>query len=427
MADDPARHRRWLSHLRMDFRPLRTSPDFRRLFASRTVTLLGSQITEVAQLVHLTELTRNPLAVGLLGAAQVVPIVLFGLYGGVLADRLDRRRLALWCEGGLAVVTSGLVVDAALPHPALWPLYAAAAGIMSLSALQQPSLDAAVPRVVAKDQIAASAALVSISSTSTAVVGPAVGGLLVVGPGAAWAYGIDTATFVVSFLLLFGLRAMPRTDGEVDPRGLRGVLDGLRYAVDRRDLLGSYLVDLVAMIFAFPAALLPFMAVELRAEWAQGLLFSASAAGALLASATSGWIRHVHRYGRAIACSAATWGVALVGFGLSRDIGMAVALLVIAGGADEFSGIFRDTLWNTTIPDRMRGRMAGLELLSYGGGPVLGQIRGGAVAGHFGVRRAVWTGGVACVVAVGAICAALPRLWSFDAAPPPDHVVHDGL
>jgi MFS family permease len=400
----------------MDLRPLASSADFRKLFASRTVTLLGSEITEVALLVHVTKLTGSPLAVGFLGVVEVVPVVVFSLYGGLLADRFDRRVLAVSCELGLLLTTLGLVVDASLPHPALWPLYVGAGLIMALSALQRPSLDAAVPRIVDRDQLAASSALLSVGGNVSLIVGPAIAGLLVAGPGAAWAYGIDAVSYLVSLAFLFGLRGLP-TNSATDQEaavGLRGIAIGLRYAVRRGDLLGSYLVDIAAMLLAYPVALLPFMAIALHARQAQGLLFSASAVGALLASATSGWTGGVHHHGRAIAIAAAAWGATIVGFGLAPNIGIAVAFLVLSGGADMYSGIFRMTLWNATIPDEMRGRLAGLEVLSYGVGPVLGQVRGGALAGVLGVRTTLVSGGVGCVVAAGAICAALPRLWHYD-------------
>ncbi len=393
----------WLARVRMDVGPLRDSAEFRKLFASRTVTLFGSQITEVAALVQVSRLTGSPLAVGLLGAVEVVPVMLFSLYGGLLADRLDRRVLAFGCEAGMLLVSVGLVLDSLLPHPALWPLYVGAAVGTSLAVLQRPSLDAAVPRIVAKDQLAASSALLSLGGTASLIIGPALGGVLMAGPGPAWAFGIDAATYVISFAFLFALRPLPRGAGAEQVTGLRGIVAGLRYAVGRRDLLASYLVDMAAMTLAFPVALLPFMATALHAAWAQGLLFSAEAVGALLASATSGWTRGVRRHGPAIAISASAWGAAIVGFGLAPNIGIAVAFLVLAGGADMCSGIFRSTLWNSTIPDEMRGRLAGLEVLSYGVGPVLGQLRGGAMAGVLGVRFSLSSGGLACVLASAAI------------------------
>jgi MFS family permease len=245
------------------------------------------------------------------------------------------------------------------------------------------------------------------------IIGPAIGGALMAGPGPGWAYGIDAVTFGISIVFLFALRPIPRT-GDADVTGLRGLADGVRYALGRRELLGSYLVDMAAMTLAFPVALFPFMAAALHASWAQGLMFSASSVGALLASATSGWSGGVRHYGRGIAISAAAWGLTIVGFALAPTIGVAIAFLVLSGAADMYSGIFRMTLWNGTIPDEMRGRLAGLEVLSYGVGPVLGQIRGGAMASRLGIRFTLASGGIACLLASGAVTAALPRLWQFD-------------
>jgi MFS family permease len=296
----------------------------------------------------------------------------------------------------------------------LWPLYVAAGFAVSLAASQRPSLDAAVPRIVRKEQLAGSSALLSIGGDVSLIIGPAIGGTLMAGPGPAWAYGIDAATYLISVAFLFVLRPLPRASSTEEVAGLRGIGVAVRYALGRHELLGSYLVDIAAMTLAFPVALLPFMAIQLHVGWAQGLMFSAGSIGALLASATCGWTGGVHRYGRAIAISAAGWGAAIVGFGLSPNVGVAIAFLVLSGAADMYSGIFRMTLWNSTIPDAMRGRLAGLEVLSYGVGPVLGQIRGGAMAGAIGVRFTLASGGVACVLASAGISVALPRLWQFD-------------
>jgi MFS family permease len=193
------------------------------------------------------------------------------------------------------------------------------------------------------------------------------------------------------------------------------VVSGLHYARHRPDLIGSYLADLAAMTFAYPNALFPFMASALHASWAVGLMFSAPAVGALAASALSGWTARIHRLGRAIAASAACWGVAIIAFGLAPDIGVALGCLLAAGAADMMSGIFRDVLWNQSIPDSMRGRMAGVELLSYGVGPSAGQLRAGGVAALAGTRFSLWSGGLGCVAAVGVVCLVLPGFTGYDA------------
>jgi MFS family permease len=400
----------------MDLSPLRTSREFRLLFTSQAVTLLGSQATQVALLFQAKELTGSTLAVGLLGVAELVPIVVFALYGGLLADRLDRRTVARLSEAGLCAVALLLAVNAALPHPALWALYAGAAAIVSLTALQRPSLTAAVPRLVAREQLTAASALLAMAANASFILGAAVGGVLAAGPGPAFAFGLDAATFALSLVLLLGLPRLIRVagEGEGEARGIAGLLAGIRYARGRQELLGSYLADLLAMTLAFPVALFPFMAAELDAEWALGLMFAGPAVGAMLASATSRWAGRVHRHGLAVAVSAACWGAAIAGFGLAPNIGLALGFLVAAGAADMLSGVFRDTLWHQTIPDAMRGRLAGIEVVSYGLGPSAGQLRAGAVAGLVGTRAAVWSGGLACVAAVAATCALLPRFVSYE-------------
>jgi MFS family permease len=400
----------------LDLSPVREHRQFRLLWSSRTVTLLGTQVSQVALLVQARQLTGSPVLVGLLGAAEVVPLVIFGLYGGVLADRLDRRRLAVLTEAALGLTAAALTLNAAAPRPLLWPLYACAAVTMALAALQRPSLDAAVPQLLPASRLAAGSALLSLAVNAGTIVGPALGGLLAAGPGPAVAYGLDTVSFLVSAGLLLRLRPLRGT--RKDDRRDGGIMAGLRYARGRPDLLGSYLADLAAMLLAYPSSLFPFLAAALHASWATGLMFSAEAAGAVLASVTSRWIGRVHRYGRAIALAAAGWGAAMTGLGLARDLGAALACLVAGGAADMVSGTFRDTLWNQTIPDDLRGRMAGVEVLSYGLGPSAGQLRAGAVAGLAGTRVALWSGGLACVAAVGLTCLALPGFLAQDARAP---------
>jgi len=449
----------WMRRLGADLRPLRTSRDFRLIFTSRTVTLFGSQATEVALLVQARQLTGSAVAVGLLGAAELVPLVVFGLYGGALADRVDRRRLIRWCEAGLGGCAALLVANASLPHPAVWPLYVVAASMMALAALQRPSLDASVPRVVASGQLTAASALLGLSSNASFIAGSALGGVLAATPGPQAVYLLDAASFAVSLGFLGWLGPLPApaapagdapagdapggdvlggdAPGALSPApspasspaptpgqsGLGGVLAGVRYACGRPELLGSYLVDLSGMTLAYPNALFPFLAVGLHAPWAVGLMFAAPSAGAACASALSGWAGRVRRYGRAIALAAAAWGLAITGLGFAPDLAAALAFLVLAGGADMLSGVFRDTLWNQTIPDQLRGRLAGVELLSYGLGPSAGQIRAGAVASITTPRFSLWSGGLACVAAVAVSCAVLPRFVHYRADTPQSAVM----
>ena len=424
-----------------DVTPLRgpRARGFRAMFTSRTVAYLGSQAAEVALLVQAQRITGSPLVVGTLGLAELVPLVVFGLYGGVLADRFDRRALMLWCEPGLGVCALLLLLNSLLPHPLLWPLFVIAGLMMAFASLQRPAFEAATPRIVPSAQLTAAAAIMSLSTNASVLVGSSLGGVLAAAPGPWLVYALDAAGFAISFTMLRKLpklpprREEPVVDGAVvdgavvneagadehgglaDGPALREILVGLRYAVARRDLLGSYLADLSAMIFAYPNAMLPFLAAQLHAPWSTGLMFAAPSAGAFAVSATSGWMPRVRRHGLAIAFAAAGWGVAMAFVGLAPDVYVALACLAVAGGADECSAVFRDTMWKQSIPDHLRGRMAGIELLSYAAGPPTGQLRSGAVAAVTSVRFSLTSGGLACVAAVAGVVALLPAFRRYTA------------
>jgi len=417
-----------LSVLVPDVTPLR-GPEaygFRAMFISRTVAYLGSQAAEVALLVQAQRITGSPLVVGTLGLAELVPLIIFGLYGGVLADRFDRRALMRWCEPGLAACALLLLVNALLPRPQLWPLYVIAALMMALASLQRPAFEAATPRIVGTDQLTAAVAIMSLTVNASFLVGSSLGGVLAAAPGPWLVYALDATGFVVSFVMLSRLPKLPPVPSEGAEEGegqtglpngsvLREILTGLRYAVSRRDLLGSYLADLSAMIFAYPNAMLPFLAAQLHAPWSTGLMFAAPSAGAFAVSATSGWMPRVRRHGMAIAYAAMGWGAAMALLGLAPNVYVALACLAIAGGSDECSGIFRDAMWKQSIPDHLRGRMAGIELLSYAAGPPTGQLRSGAVAAVTSVRFSLTSGGLGCIAAVGVVVAALPAFRAYTA------------
>lgn len=405
----------WLRRFRVDVTPLRHSRDFRLVFISGVITYFGSMITYVAIPFQVAQLTGSYVAVGLIGLAQLIPLVGFGLYGGALADTIDRRTLIIATECVAGVLILALFANSLLPDPHLWVLYVVAMCLAAVDGLQRPSLDAIIPRVVAHDELAAAAALGAIKYSAGSILGPAIGGLLVSAGGAAMAYGVDAASFVVSVAILWRLHSV-RADRDTDERAsLRHVIEGVRYAFSRKDLLGTYAVDLIAMAFAFPVALFPFLAEELNAPWALGLLYSALAVGALVVTVTSGWTSHVHRHGRAIVIAAAVWGLGIALVGLTSSLWLVLLLLAVAGASDMVSGIFRGVMWNQTIPDEVRGRMAGIELLSYSIGPLLGQVRSSTVASLTSLRFSFFSGGVMCIVGVGIAAFALPSLWNYDA------------
>ncbi|MDX2193735.1 MAG: MFS transporter [Gemmatimonadales bacterium] len=416
MADLPRRR-----GIGPDLSPLRDNPDYRRLFIGQSVSRFGDMITVVAFPYQVWQLTRSSLAVGLVGLFEVVPLVVLALVGGAYADAHDRKKILVWSELGLMACAGTLAALALMDRPPLWTLYLLAAVTSGLSGFHRPALDALVPRLTRPDQQPAVAALRSAVGTFAQITGPALGGVLIATIGLAGTYLVDAATFAVSLGLIVALPAVPPENAE--PPSLARIREGLAYAFGRRDLLGTYFVDMVAMFFGMPNALFPAFAERLGGSSALGLLYSAPAAGAFVVSVTSGWSHRVVRQGRAITIAAMAWGLAIVGFGLAGSLPVALLCLALAGAADMVSAIFRMTIWNQTIPDQVRGRLAGIEQISYLSGPYLGNVEAGAAAALFGLGPSVVLGGVLCVVGCGAVAWALPAFWRYV---PPAAVQADG-
>ena len=401
--------------LRMDITPLRQSPQFRLVLSAGTIFQLGGMVAYVAVPYQLYTLTHSNFLVGAVALAEILPLVVFGLYGGALADHADRRRLLVGCGLVQVLLMAVLGANAFLDRPRIWVIFVAAALLAAAESLQRPSLAAIEPRTVSHDQIPAATALSWLGMQTGMLVGPAVGGLLIalVGPG--WCYVVTVVSLLTATVLYHLMQPVLHTD-ETTPPSLRGIAEGLRYAVRRRDLLGTYLVDIAAMVLAMPVVLFPALAQDVfhRPELL-GLLYSAETIGAICATATSGWTARVHHHGRAVVLSAGCYGVAILGAGLAPGMSLTIVCFALAGGADTISGVFRTTVWNQTIPDTMRGRLAGIEMLSYSLGPLGGQVRAGIVADAWSVRGAIASGGGLCVLGVAATAAWLHDFWSYDA------------
>jgi MFS family permease len=399
--------------LLLDLTPLR-GREFRLLFIGQMVSFFGSMITFVALPFQMYELTESTLAVGALGVCEFVPIVTVALVSGALADAVDRRTLVRVSELGSAVVVGALLANSLLGDPQTWVLFVCAALLAGFYALLRPPLDALVPRIVPREQLKAAMALEWLRSDVGMIAGPALGGVLIAAFGVPVTYGIDVATFLVSLGFLSLMRASPPPPDAGAP-SLRSIAEGLRYARGRPELLGTYLVDINAMFFGMPQALFPAIAAGYGGAEVLGLMLAAPAVGSLLVALFSGWTKHVHRHGRAVALAACGWGLAIVAFGLADALWLALVFLAVAGGMDAVSGLFRSVIWNETIPDRLRGRLAGVEMISYTSGPTLGNFEAGALASVVGVRASVVSGGVMCLVGTGVILAFLPALWRYDA------------
>jgi len=406
--------RRWWHLATVDVTPLRRHRDFRLLFIGRFVSFFGSMITVVAFPYQVYQLTHSVLLVGLLGVLECAAILAVAFVGGALADARDRRSMVLLSEVALMVCSLLLAGNAAIPHPQVWLLFVVATAWGALDAIQRPSLDAMLPRLVAKDELAAAAALGSIRGTLGQVLGPALGGVLVAALGLSFTYMVDVATFVVGLACLWLMKAVPPPVGAERP-SLRRVLEGLRYARSRQELLGTYFIDMIAMFFGMPMALFPAIAQGLGGPKVLGLLYAAPALGSFAFSATSGWTNRIHRHGMGVAVSAVVWGLAIIGFGFATSLWLAVLFLAVAGAADMMSGVFRSVIWNQTIPDSLRGRLASIEMLSWSSGPALGNFEAGAVASIFNVRISIVSGGVLCVIGCVLCTLALPAFRAYDA------------
>nr|WP_233153482.1 MFS transporter [Kineosporia sp. R_H_3] len=399
----------------VDLTPLRTSRDFRLLLVAGTVTYLGAMVTYVALPWQLYALTGSNLAVGMLGAVELVPLVVFGLWGGAIADHYDRRTVLVTTTVAQVALTALLLVNAHLPTPQVWALYVVGALLSAVTAAHRPSREALLPRVVRHDELPGALALSSIGMQTGLLAGPAIGGLILASGGATWAYAVDVVGLSVAALLYVGLRPAPVTDGGTPP-SVAGIVEGIRYAAGRRDLLGTYVIDMVAMFLAMPTVLFPAFATDvLRQPELLGLLYSAGTAGSLVATATSGWTARVHHHGRVVVVAAACWGLATAAAGLASSAWLVLVFFALAGAADMVSALFRQIIWNQTIPDERRGRLAGIEMLSYSVGPLGGQVRAGVVADGFGVRTSIVSGGVLCAVGVVATAAWLREFWGYDA------------
>jgi MFS family permease len=397
----------------IDISPLRKYPDFRRLWSAGLVSYFGSMITYVALPFQIKELTNSYIAVGLMGAVELIPLIVFGLYGGVLADKIDRRKMILYTEIALGLMTFSLFVNSQMAEPSLIWIYVVAGFFAALDGLQRPSADAILPRLVSHQDLPAASALMSLRWQTGVITGPAIAGILLATSGTGTAYLVDVATFVISVVFVLRVKSVKQLEKNLAPT-FKAMVEGIKYATSRKDLLGTYLVDLSAMFFAMPTALYPFWADQLNATWALGLFYAAGTVGSVIVTLTSGWIKNYHFHGRAVFLGALGWGIAITLAGISNSLFLILFFLALAGAADMVSALFRSAIWNQSIPDELRGRLAGIELLSYSVGPLGGQMRAGSFAAMTNLKTSVISGGLLCIGFVSIATAALPKFRKYD-------------
>ena len=415
----PARVRRrgWT----IETTPLR-DPGFRRLFWGIATTTVGQQMTMVAVPFQVYALTGSSFLVGVTSVVALVPLVVFGLLGGAIADAMDRRRLLVVTSIGAAVTSGLLALQALLPGGGnlvlLWVLTAA---VSAFTAVNSPARYAVIPALVGAAGVPAANALAMTVRQIGVIVGPLTAGLLI-GFGSLFAaYALDAVGFLVAVVLLRGLPPLPagRDAGPLRLGAtLSGVWEGFTFLRTQPVLLMTFVVDVIAMLFAWPQAVFPELS-ETRFEGspnALGWLFAGISIGALVAGLTSGWIGRVDRQGAVVLVAIAVWGVAIVGFGLSPSLLLAVLCLAVAGASDMISAVLRTSMLQTAAPDDMRGRMQGVFLVVVAGGPRLGDLRAGAMASATGVTVAMVSGGVVIIVAMVVVALVVPSFWFFRAS-----------
>jgi MFS family permease len=396
--------------LLVDTTPLRVSPDFRRLWIGQSVSFLGGMITTAALPYQVFHQTGSSLAVGMLGLAQLGPLLVFSVIGGALADSIDKRRLLLLVTVAALGVSIALAVNASLDKPQLWLMYVLGAATSAVVAVTSAGLRSLLPMLVDDELRPAAFALQSTYGSFGMMAGPAIGGLLIAGFGLTWAYAVDVGTYCIAVVVFLGLAAAPPMEG-ASPASALSIVQGFQFLRSHSVVMSVFGIDLLAMVFGMPRALFPALAERLGGGPAlYGLLLSAPAAGAFIASVLSGWTSRIRRQGRAVLWSVTAWGSAIAVAGLTRAPVLVLVMLGIAGGADMISGVFRSAIAAGVTPDELRGRVSGVELAVYAGGPVLGDVEAGVVGGLSSVQFAIVSGGIACVIAAAFFAA---RVRSF--------------
>ncbi|WP_323742724.1 MFS transporter [Nocardioides islandensis] len=407
-----------------DTRPL-TSPHFRRLWVANIVTVVGAQLTVVAVPAQIYEITGSSAYVGLTGLFGLVPLVIFGLYGGALADVMDRRTLLLITTSGLILTSVAFWVQAALDVGNVWLLLVLFAVQQAFFAVNQPTRSAILPKLVPIEQLPAANSLNMTIFQVGGIAGPLVGGALIPVLGYSWLYLVDSVTL---FATLYAVVKLPRLrpdrhpESPGGPAGWRSVVDGFRYLRGHPVLLMSFLVDIIAMVFGMPRALFPQVAhLDFGGPASGGLafalLFAAIPAGAVLGGIFSGWVSRVRRQGLAVVVCIVIWGMAMVGFGVAVGVAdgnagvflwAAVVMLVVGGAADMASAAFRTSMLQASASDHMRGRLQGIFIVVVAGGPRVADAAHGAAAAMVGTAAAAAGGGVLVVVLVVVAALAVP-------------------
>jgi MFS family permease len=403
------------TRITVDFSPLRDYPDYRRLWIGQAVTFVGSEMALVALPFQVWKLTHSTLALGLFSLTELVPLLTLTLAGGAVADAFDRRRMVLVTETLQAFGVAGLLVNASLPHPSIVAVFAFATVVAACFSAGVGAMRSLPQRLLPEEVYAQAGALDSIYYGLGGVAGPALAGAIIGAAGLPAVYAIGMASFAATVVALWGLPPMP-PHPDADRPGIRSVVEGFRFVAREKVILGFFVVDTNAMVFGMPLALFPAIAAHFgNSANYLGYLYSAPAAGALIAGLGSGWVAHVRRQGIVVVAAASLWGVAILGFAYADRFWLALVLVGLAGLADQVSAIFRNAMLLSLTPDRLIGRVRGIEFMQVASAPTLGNLEAGVVASLTSIRTSVASGGLLCVAGTLASAAAFPALLRYEA------------
>lgn len=426
-AEPESRAQRFRRTVLADITPLQESSDFRRLFFSGLISIIGTQMTMIVLFLQIYAITQSNFAVGLASAFAFIPMVIGGLYGGSVADARDRRAVAFWSTAALTGVSLLFTGLAFAEVRVVWPLYLLFVFQSWFAAIAQPTRMAIIPRLIPTDQLPAANALAQIAQNLGFTLGPVVGATLAVGVGFGWAYLVDALTFVYALYAYWRLPSIPPEHAE-HRAGVKSIVEGLSFLKSRKNLAMTFYVDIVAMVFGMQRALFAavplafYGAVTTQVVWFDigiaGLLAGAGALGAVLGAIGSGWITRVHRQGLAVVVAIVAWGLAITAFGLTGSLAWGLLFLALAGAADMVSAVFRLTILQASTPDALRGRLQGVLIAVVVGGPLLGDLRAGAVADLVSLRFSIVSGGLLCIVGVVLLCLKYPAFLKYDARHP---------
>ena len=405
-----------LSRIAVDTRGLRVSRDFRLLTAGSVITGLGTQATLVALPYQVFVLTGSAFLTGLLGAAELVPLIAASLFGGALADRFDRRLLLLACQVALVLVALLLALAAFTGPPPVWILFLLAAGLAGAAGVERVVRAAIVPNTVPPELLRGAISLTYGIYQLAQVIGPLLGGVLIAATSVGVPYALDAASCLGMAFAAAAMSPQPVHSEDGHEPVLRAIRTGLSFVRRTKALMGSFVIDLCAMTFGMPRALFPVLAVGVYHAGAAGtgVLFAAVAAGSTVAALTTGWLVHARFLGRITLVAVAAWGVCIALAGFMDSLWPAAALFALAGAADSVSAVCRSTISQTLTPDRMRGRMTSAFSLVVAGGPRLGDVESGSVAALTSPAFSVVSGGLACLASVGVVAALFPQLAAYD-------------